>query len=101
MWNFFAQTAISESNFLSPDTYQIAPQQQEIYKISPTNIGLLLLSYLSAYDLKLISRNELTAKIKKTLNIIKSLKKFKGHLYNWYSENESLKPITPFFISTI
>ena len=70
------------------------------HRTSPTNMGLLLLSTLSAYDLGYITLSDFTARIDRTLLSMEGLEKHNGHLYNWY-DTLSGKPLPPQYVSTV
>lgn len=100
MWNFYETFATAKENFLPPDNYQEAPVSVVAHRTSPTNIGLMLLSILSARDLNLIDSAALYSKVEKTISTVEKLEKWHGHLLNWYS-TETLSPILPRYISTV
>ncbi|HEX8923486.1 MAG TPA: glucoamylase family protein, partial [Patescibacteria group bacterium] len=99
VWHYFSETVNEFSNYLPPDSYQ-GRIKKIITKTSPTNIGLYLVSCLSAYDLGLINKSELLRNLKNTMNSIKKLTRYRGHFYNWYDTSD-LSPVKPFFISTV
>ena len=49
-WCFFETFANEENNWLAPDNFQEDPAPVVANRTSPTNIGLQLLSTLSAFD---------------------------------------------------
>ena len=57
-----------EDNWLPPDNYQEHPVERIAHRTSPTNIGLSLLSNLSAYDFGYITKSIL---IERTTNTIR------------------------------
>ena len=99
-WQYFKDNINEENNFLAPDNYQ----EDRVNKIAPrtstTNIGLGMLSVISAYDLKYIEQEETIDILSKTLDTITKLQKWNGHLYNWYNTN-TLEPLIPRYISTV
>ena len=56
----------------------------EASRISPTNIGMLLNARQAACELGFITTPEFADLTSKSLATIARLKKFRGHLYNWY-----------------
>ncbi len=100
IWAFFEDFVIKEDNWLPPDNYQEHPAAITAHRTSPTNIGLSLLANLTAYDFGYISTGRLIERTSQTLNTIKILEKYRGHLYNWY-DTISLVPLTPRYISTV
>lgn len=100
IWAFFETFVVAGDNWLPPDNYQEHPTPRTAHRTSPTNIGLSLLSNLTAYDFGYISSGRLIARTTDTLNTIQSLEKYRGHLYNWY-DTISLAPLNPRYISTV
>lgn len=98
IWSMFEQYTNKESNFLPPDNVQLSPSKKVTYRTSPTNIGFYLLSLLSAYDLGILNIENFTDRLEKTIGVLFRIKKFRGHLYNWY-DLKSLNPLDP-YIST-
>ena len=99
-WNYFDDYMTEENNFLPPDNYQLGRKNIITITTSSTNIGLGLLTIISAYDLKFIEIEECISKLKNSIDVIEKLKKWNGHLYNWYNI-QTLEPLTPEFISTV
>lgn len=100
IWAFFETFVGKDDNWLPPDNYQEAPVERIAHRTSPTNIGLSLLSNLSAYDFGYISAGELVELTTNTLNTVQRMEKYRGHLYNWY-DTQSLSPLNPKYISTV
>ena len=99
-WKYFDDYMNEKNNFLPPDNYQVGRKKDIVTTTSSTNIGLALLSIISASDLKFINNEECIFKLKKILDTIFKLEKWNGHLYNWYNI-EKLEPLYPRFISTV
>ena len=99
-WNFFKENLTKENNYLIPDNYQLNREKKSDYKTSPTNIGLSLISILSAYELSFINKKETNDYLENIITSIEKLPKWHGHLYNWY-RIATLEIITPHFISTV
>jgi len=100
IWAFFEDFVTKEDNWLPPDNYQEHPSPVVAHRTSPTNIGLSLLANLTAYDFGYISQGRLIERTSQTLDTIRSLEKYRGHLYNWY-DTVSLAPLSPRYISTV
>ncbi|MEO6452823.1 MAG: glucoamylase family protein [Ginsengibacter sp.] len=100
IWAFFETFAGSEDNWLPPDNYQEHPVERIAHRTSPTNIGLSLLANLTARDFGYITNNVFIERTDNTINTLTRLKKYRGHLYNWY-DTISLNPLTPEYISTV
>ena len=99
-WAYFEDFFTSEHNWLPPDNYQLQPREVVAARTSPTNIGLALLSGLSAYDFGYLSPNTLIENHQKTFATLVSLERYKGHFYNWY-DTGSLVPLNPRYVSTV
>ena len=100
MWSFYEDLCGKENNFLPPDNIQFSPSRLVAQRTSPTNIGLMLVSFLAARDLGFITAAELFMRLNLSLSSIKKLEKYKGNLLNWYS-TVTLKPLMPRFVSTV
>ncbi|MEO7446349.1 MAG: glucoamylase family protein, partial [Ferruginibacter sp.] len=100
IWAFFEKYVTEEGNWLPPDNHQEEPVVRTAHRTSPTNIGLYLLSILGAYDFGFINLSGFLEKTGNTLNTLMNMKKFRGHLYNWY-DNISLQPLYPRYVSTV
>ncbi len=99
-WKYFEEYLIKENNFLIPDNYQESRYKKTVNRTSSTNIGLSLISIISAYDLNYINLDKALELIKNSVETIKTLKKWNGHLYNWYNI-KTLDPLKPEYISTV
>jgi cyclic beta-1,2-glucan synthetase len=99
-WSFFEDFVTVLDNYLPPDNYQLNPPNGIAHRTSPTNIGLLLLSTLSARDLGYISTSDLVDRVGKTIGTVEKLPKWRGHLYNWY-DTITLELLRPHYISTV
>ncbi len=99
-WQFFSDLCGKENNFLPPDNVQLSPVSATAKRTSPTNIGLMLLSFLAARDLGFITSQELYLRLEMSLKTVDMLEKFKGNLFNWYS-TEDCTVLEPRFISTV
>ncbi len=54
-WPYFETFVTAEHNLLPPDNFQESPQPVVAQRTSPTNIGIYLLSIVSARDFGWIS----------------------------------------------
>lgn len=88
-WKFF-DAAVVRGNDLPIDYMWINPDRIGS-NTSITNIGLYLLSVVSAWDLGFIVRNEALERIKKTLQTVIKFETYHGFHYNWYNL-KTLKP---------
>lgn len=100
MWGFFEDLCTRENNFLPPDNIQFSPVKATAHRTSPTNIGLMLTSFLAARDMGFISNEELCMRITLSLNSVEKLEKYEGNLLNWY-DTKTLQPLSPRFVSTV
>ena len=99
-WAFFETFVGAEDHFLPPDNYQEEPIAVTAHRTSPTNMGLSLLSDLSACDFGYISVGRLIDRITRTLGTMEALDRYRGHFYNWY-DTQSLKPLLPMYVSSV
>ncbi|MBQ2847761.1 MAG: hypothetical protein IJE74_05835 [Clostridia bacterium] len=100
MWGFFENHCGKENNFLPPDNIQFSPVRAMANRTSPTNIGLMFASFLSARDMGFITTAELYMRLNLSLLSVEKLEKYEGNLLNWYSTS-TLQPLNPRFISTV
>ncbi|MCL2740294.1 MAG: hypothetical protein FWE47_03795, partial [Oscillospiraceae bacterium] len=100
IWQYYEDFAIPKTNFLAPDNYQENPPNGIALRTSPTNIGMHILSAISAYDLGFIDLSKLISTLERILIAIAKLEKWHGNLYNWY-DIETLKPLNPRYVSTV
>jgi cellobiose phosphorylase len=99
-WRFFEKFCSAEDNWLPVDNYQEYPVSTTAHRTSPTNMGMCLLSNLTAYDFGYITGGELLARTRHTLDSMQKLERFHRHFYNWY-DTQTLKPLSPLYISTV
>ena len=100
MWYFFRDFSTKENNWLCPDNYQMANKEKVTDKTSPTNIGLQLLSVLSARDFGFEPLSSTLDLIENVMYTVVVLEKWNGHLYNWYNIR-TLNILDPRYISTV
>ncbi len=99
-WRFFENFVIASEQMLPPDNFQEEPSPTVAHRTSPTNLGLYLLSTVSAKDFNWIGIQEMTEKLEATLSSMNRLERFRGHFYNWY-DTRDLRPLDPKYISTV
>ncbi len=97
---YFIELSTKEHNWLIPDHFQEEPRISSQSTTSPTNLGALLMSLVSARDFGYLGIAGLNEKIGNSLTSIAKLDRFKGHLYNWY-DIEALKATSPQYVSTV
>ncbi|MEG1908114.1 MAG: glucoamylase family protein [Oscillospiraceae bacterium] len=100
IWSFFEDFCTAEDHYLPPDNWQERPPVGTAHRTSPTNIGLCLISCLSAIDLKLTRPHTALGIIENILATLRRIEKWNGHLYNWY-DTRTLKPLHPNYVSTV
>ncbi|HEY7862660.1 MAG TPA: glucoamylase family protein, partial [Thermoanaerobaculia bacterium] len=98
-WRYFEDLVGPEDNHLPPDNVQEDPRLVA-YRTSPTNIGLSLLSAVSAHDLGWIGTIAFVERVEATLATLARMDRFRGHFYNWY-DTRSLEPLEPRYVSTV
>ncbi|HSY25058.1 MAG TPA: glucoamylase family protein [Polyangiaceae bacterium] len=99
-WRFFDVFVGPNDQWLPIDNYQEKPREQLAHRTSPTNIGMMLLSTLAAYDLGYLGPSELSLRVRSAFESIKRLTHYQGHLLNWY-ETTNLQPLLPRYVSTV
>src|SRR6185295_16325297 len=67
---------------------------------SPTNIGLYLLSAVSARDFGWTGTADMAGRLEATLETLGRMQRFRGHFYNWY-DTQDLRPLEPRYISSV
>lgn len=100
IWAFYEDFSGAQDHFLPPDNFQENPPNGVAHRTSPTNIGFLLLAILSARDFGFITTVRMLEKIDQTLTTIERMKKWKGHLYNWY-DTRTLEVLRPAYVSSV
>ncbi len=99
-WRYFEDFTTEYDNHLPPDNYQQDPPKGSAHRTSPTNIGFLLLSVLSAHDLGYIGADRMADELDRTVSTMERLEKWRGHLYNWY-DTITLDKLRPLYVSTV
>ena len=98
-WRFFETFITPADNMLPPDNFQEDPAAVA-HRTSPTNIGLYLLSTVSARDFGWIGTLEAVERLERTLSTMDRLQRFRGHFYNWY-DTQDLRALEPPYVSTV
>jgi len=99
-WRFFEMFVTAQDSWLPPDNYQEDPKGVLARRTSPTNIGLYLLSALSARDFGYITLTDLADRLDQTLGTLERLERYRGHLYNWY-DTATGQALHPAYVSTV
>jgi cyclic beta-1,2-glucan synthetase len=91
----FVETFVTPADhMLPPDNFQEIPKPVIAHRTSPTNIGLYLLSAVSARDFGWAGTMETIERIEATFTAMKKLPLLNGHLFNWY-DTRDLRPLDP------
>ena len=99
-WRFFEKFVTAEDNMLPPDNFQEDPTPVLAHRTSPTNLGLYLLSVVTAHDFGWAGAHETIERLDATLASMNRLELFRGHFYNWY-ETRELRPLEPKYVSSV
>ncbi len=99
-WRFFETFVTPADNMLPPDNFQDDPTPAIAHRTSPTNLGLYLLSVVSARDFGWIGTERAIDRLEATLATMSGMQRFRGHFYNWY-DTRDLRPLDPRYVSTV
>ena len=99
-WRFFETFVIADDSMLPPDNFQEDPAPEVAHRTSPTNIGLYLLSVVSAHDFGWIGTTQTIERLEATLATMTRMPRFRGHFYNWY-DTRNLKALEPKYVSSV
>ncbi|GAA0181782.1 glucoamylase family protein [Clostridium sediminicola] len=99
-WAYFEDFVDDDNNWLAPDNYQQDPSNGVAHRTSPTNMGMGIISNVVAHDLGYVGIIECVDRIDKCIISMETLKRYKGHFYNWYN-TKSKEILRPEYISTV
>ncbi|HSD74246.1 MAG TPA: glucoamylase family protein, partial [Steroidobacteraceae bacterium] len=99
-WRFFETFVTADDHMLPPDNFQEEPSPVLAHRTSPTNLGLYLLSAVSARDFGWIGTVDAVERLEATLDTMGRLQRFRGHFYNWY-DTRDLRPLEPRYVSSV
>jgi cyclic beta-1,2-glucan synthetase len=99
-WRFFETFVTPLDHMLPPDNFQEDPTPALAHRTSPTNLGLYLLSIVSARDFGWIGTAEATERLEATFATMQIMQRFRGHFYNWY-DTRDLRPLDPLYVSSV
>ncbi|HUF25507.1 MAG TPA: glucoamylase family protein [Gemmatimonadaceae bacterium] len=99
-WRYFERFVSADTNWLAPDNFQEEPRPVVAMRTSPTNVGLQLLSTVSAYDLGFITVEAVVEGLELAFRSLERMRRFRGHFYNWYDLRD-LRVLEPAYISTV
>jgi cyclic beta-1,2-glucan synthetase len=99
-WLYFEHFIGPEDHWLPPDHFQEDPRGLVAHRTSPTNVGLMLVSTLAAYDFGYVGIWELAQRLQNSLQSLAKLEMYAGHFLNWY-DTRSREPLPPRYVSTV
>ncbi|MBB4009007.1 GH36-type glycosyl hydrolase domain-containing protein [Allorhizobium taibaishanense] len=99
-WRYYETFANAGEHFLPPDNFQETPEPVVARRTSPTNIGVYLLSIVSARHFGWLGFEQTIEKLEQTIGTVEKMDKFRGHIYNWY-HTDTLKPLGNRYISAV
>ncbi|HTO53074.1 MAG TPA: glucoamylase family protein [Myxococcota bacterium] len=99
-WRFFETFVTPAEHMLPPDNFQEDPTPVVAHRTSPTNIGLYLLSAVTARDFGWIGTADLVERLEAAFETMTRLERHRGHFYNWY-DTQDLRPLDPKYLSSV
>ena len=99
-WRYFETFVTVADHMLPPDNFQEDPTPVLAHRTSPTNLGLYLLSAVSARDFGWTGTTDTIECLEATLATMSGLQRFRGHFYNWYDTGD-LRPLDPRYVSSV
>jgi len=99
-WRYFDDLVGPEHNWLPPDNSQEALNIEVANRTSPTNIGLWLMSAVSARDFGYLTAEAMVDRCASTMETLEKLETCEGHLLNWY-DTRTLSPLPPRYLSMV
>jgi cellobiose phosphorylase len=98
-WRYFDDLVGPEHHWLPPDNSQEALCIEVAERTSPTDIGMWLMSAVSARDLGFLTPEQMVDCCTATIETLAKLESCEGHLLNWYN-TRTLEPLPPKYVST-
>jgi cyclic beta-1,2-glucan synthetase len=99
-WLFFETFVGPADHWLPPDNYQEDPHGVISHRTSPTNIGMMFLSNLTAWDFGYLGPTEFTSRVLASMDSLEKLEHYRGHIFNWYN-TQTLEILSPRYVSTV
>jgi cyclic beta-1,2-glucan synthetase len=99
-WRYFETFVTADDHMLPPDNFQEDPHPVLAHRTSPTNIGLYLLSAVSARDFEWTGTVETAERLEAAFATMSQLQQYRGHFYNWY-DTRDLRPLDPRYVSSV
>ena len=100
VWAYYERFQGPERHWLPPDHFQEAPGAEVAERTSPTNLGMALISAVTAWDLGFVGTAGVVTRIRNTVDGMRRLTRYRGHFLNWY-DTSSLEPLHPLYVSTV
>ncbi|MGO9514441.1 MAG: GH36-type glycosyl hydrolase domain-containing protein [Steroidobacteraceae bacterium] len=99
-WRYFETFVTADDHMLPPDNFQEDPRPVLAHRTSPTNLGLYLLSAVSARDFGWAGTIETVERLEAAFETMRLLQRYRGHFYNWY-DTRDLRPLDPRYVSSV
>jgi cyclic beta-1,2-glucan synthetase len=99
-WRYFDDFVGPENHWLPPDNSQEALRIERAERTSPTNIGMWLMSAITAEDFGFLTPEQAIERCSATMETLEKLEHCEGHLLNWYN-TRTLEPLQPKYVSTV
>ncbi|OCX91443.1 MAG: glycosyl transferase [Pseudomonas sp. CO183] len=99
-WRFFETFVTPDDNMLPPDNFQEDPRPVVARRTSPTNMGLYLLSAITARDFGWAGTLQTLDRLEATLGSMSRLQRHRGHFFNWYA-TEDMRALEPAYVSAV
>jgi cyclic beta-1,2-glucan synthetase len=100
VWGYYERFQVPEHHWLAPDHFQEDPGAEVAHRTSPTNIGMAMVSAVTARDLNFIGIPRFITGIRNTVDGMSRLSRYRGHFLNWY-DTLDLEPLHPLYVSTV
>ncbi len=99
-WRFFERFVTVDDQMLPPDNFQEDPRPVIAHRTSPTNLGLYLLSAVSAREFGWIGTADAFDRLEATFATMQRMPRYRGHFYNWY-DTQNLRALDPKYVSSV
>ncbi|WP_260435147.1 MULTISPECIES: glucoamylase family protein, partial [unclassified Burkholderia] len=99
-WRYFETFVTADDQMLPLDNFQEDPKPVCAHRTSPTNIGLYLLSVVSAREFGWLGTLDAVSRLEATLATMRLMSRYRGHFYNWY-DTRDLRPLEPRYVSSV
>ncbi len=99
-WRYFETFVTADDQMLPLDNFQEDPKPVVAHRTSPTNIGLYLLSAVSAREFGWLGTLDAVSRLEATFATMRLMSRYRGHFYNWY-DTRDLRPLEPKYVSSV